>query len=86
MQDKLVFSFLMCINLQRAEGAVEENEWLFLVTGGAALTAADGEPNPASGWLPDSAWNQLQMLGSMTVFQVFSCFNKFNMLSTTDSN
>ncbi|KAK7077274.1 Dynein heavy chain 7, axonemal [Halocaridina rubra] len=68
-KDKLVFSFLMCVNLQRSENNVDDSEWLFLLTGGVAL-AADPKPNPASEWLPETSWQQVQWLtclGSLKV-------------------
>ena len=60
----------MCINLERAKGKVEDSEWLFLVTGGATLTVGGKSANPAPDWLSESAWNQLQLLGSLPAFKV----------------
>ncbi|XP_069175792.1 dynein axonemal heavy chain 7 isoform X4 [Procambarus clarkii] len=60
-KDKLVFSFLVCVNLQRSENKVVDSEWLFLLTGGVAL-AHDPAPNPAPAWLPETTWLQFQWL------------------------
>lgn len=60
----------MCINLERAGGGVDEGEWLYLVTGGAALGSGRDAPNPAPDWLPDGSWNQLQLLASLPAFKV----------------
>ncbi|XP_063594554.1 LOW QUALITY PROTEIN: dynein axonemal heavy chain 7-like [Penaeus indicus] len=60
-KDKLVFSFLMCVNLQRAEKNVDDAEWLFLLTGGVALSTGPS-PNPAPEWLPETSWQQVQWL------------------------
>jgi dynein heavy chain len=71
LQDKLVFSFLMSVNLERARGRVNEQEWLFLVTGGAAMTGGDA-PNPARLWLHNSAWKQFQSLATLPAFKVIT--------------
>lgn len=65
-----MFSFLMCINLERAKGHVDDAEWLFLVTGGGALAVGGGTSNPAPEWLQDSTWHQLQLLASLPGFKV----------------
>ncbi|KAF2360955.1 Dynein heavy chain AAA module D4 [Trinorchestia longiramus] len=67
-KDKLVFSFLMSVNLERAKGSVGEQEWLFLVTGGAAMAGSE-VPNPAPQWLQTSTWKQFQMLSMLPAFK-----------------
>lgn len=69
MQDKLVFSFLMCVNLQRAEKNVDDAEWLFLLTGGVALSTGPS-PNPAPEWLPETSWQQIQWLHCLPSLKV----------------
>ena len=69
MQDKLVFSFLMCVNLQRAEKNVDDAEWLFLLTGGVSLSSGPSS-NPAPEWLPESSWQQIQWLNSLDKLKV----------------
>ncbi|KAB7504869.1 hypothetical protein Anas_01838 [Armadillidium nasatum] len=63
-KDKLLFSFLMCINLQRSEGLVDDREWLFLLTGGVAVSGK-AEENPAPEWLSDSSWQHIRMLQNL---------------------
>ncbi|XP_076039498.1 dynein axonemal heavy chain 7-like [Oratosquilla oratoria] len=63
-KDKLVFSFLMCINLLRAEKKVDDAEWFFLLTGGLALSSRSSA-NPAPDWLPDNAWEQFKWLDNL---------------------
>lgn len=72
LQDKLLFSFLMCVNLERSEGSLDNQEWLFLLTGGVAL-AGSGQPNPAPDWLPDNSWQQIQMMKSIPGLKVRMC-------------
>ena len=59
----------MCVNLQRAEKQVDDAEWLFLVTGGMALSD-NVPPNPAPDWLPETSWSQFQRLDSLPVLKV----------------
>ncbi|XP_037775624.1 dynein heavy chain 7, axonemal-like [Penaeus monodon] len=68
-KDKLVFSFLMCVNLQRAEKNVDDAEWLFLLTGGVALSTGPS-PNPAPEWLPETSWQQVQWLHCLPSLKV----------------
>ncbi|XP_063845652.1 dynein axonemal heavy chain 7-like isoform X5 [Scylla paramamosain] len=63
-KDKLVFSFLVCVNLQRSENKIVDAEWLFLLTGGVAL-ASNATPNPAPDWLPETTWVQFQRLSCL---------------------
>ena len=68
-QDKLVFSFLVCVNLQRSENKIVDAEWLFLLTGGVAL-ASNATPNPAPDWLPETTWVQFQRLSCLASLKV----------------
>lgn len=72
LQDKLVFSFLVCVNLQRSENKIVDSEWLFLLTGGVAL-ATDPMPNPAPEWLPETTWVQVQWLSCLPSLKVGYC-------------
>ncbi|XP_023932407.1 dynein heavy chain 3, axonemal [Lingula anatina] len=56
-KDKLLFSFLLCIGIAKGEGAIDDREWRFLLTGGVALE--NPFPNPASAWLTDKAWAEV---------------------------
>jgi len=69
-KDKLLFALLLTITLNRAKGTVDPAEWRFFLTGLAA-GAPDGElpSNPASDWLPTRAWEELNSLSRLKVFQ-----------------
>lgn len=73
-KDKLLFSFLLCAGILKSKGEMENDEWMFLLTGGVSLDS-DLPPNPSSDWLSDKAWAELNKLpmpsfnGFMTQFQ-----------------
>ena len=56
-KDKLIFSFLLCTRMMRADKVLAEEELKFLLTGGIAV--GDPEPNPHSAWLVDKSWGEI---------------------------
>ncbi|KAG8578265.1 hypothetical protein GDO81_010436 [Engystomops pustulosus] len=64
---KLLFSFLLCVGLQRNKGLIDNNEWHFLLTGGVALEIP--QPNPAPMWLKDKSWGELLRLSTLPHFK-----------------
>ncbi|XP_041110137.1 dynein heavy chain 3, axonemal-like isoform X2 [Polyodon spathula] len=63
---KMLFSFLLCVGLQRNRGRVDEAEWRFLLTGGVALE--NPYSNPAPAWLKGQSWGELVRLSTLTSF------------------
>ncbi|KFP76630.1 Dynein heavy chain 7, axonemal, partial [Apaloderma vittatum] len=55
-KDKLLFSFLLCCNLLRAKNEIEDQEFMFLLTGGVGLKNKYKNPDPS--WLPDKSWDE----------------------------
>jgi len=56
-KDKLLFSFLLTINIMKARSAVDDQVWRFLLTGGLALN--NPHPNPCSEWLNEKSWSEI---------------------------
>jgi dynein heavy chain len=56
-KDKLIFSFLLCTRLMRAEGKLADSEMKFLLTGGVAVSG--GTRNPYDAWLSDKSWGEI---------------------------
>ena len=62
-KDKLIFSFLLCTRMMRAEKFLSDDELKFLLTGGIAV--GDPEPNPYSAWLVDKSWGEIGRMSSL---------------------
>lgn len=65
-KDKLLFSMLLCVNIMRKAGEVNQIEWNFFLTGGVGLD--NPHPNPAGEWLPQKAWDELCRLNDVPSF------------------
>jgi dynein heavy chain len=64
---KLLFSTLLTARIMTGDGALDPDEWKFLLAG--AVVLGDGEPNPAEEWLPAKSWSDLEGLGKMPAFR-----------------
>ena len=62
-KDKLIFSFLLCTRMMRAEDKLSEAELKFLVTGG--IQVGEPEANPYSAWLVDKSWGEIGRLSKL---------------------
>lgn len=56
-KEKLLFSFILCIQLLAGRGLIDDNVWRFLLTGGVGLD--NPHPNPAPSWLTDKSWAEI---------------------------
>jgi dynein heavy chain len=65
-KDKLLFSFLLCVGICRLKKEIDNDEWLFLLTGGVSLDS-NLPPNPVP-YLPDKSWVELCRLSNLPAF------------------
>ncbi|XP_072257291.1 dynein axonemal heavy chain 3-like [Pyxicephalus adspersus] len=63
---KLLFSFLLCVGIQKNRGLITNEEWHFLLTGGVALEIPQANPDPT--WLKDKSWGEILRLSTLSVF------------------
>ncbi len=61
---KLLFSFILCVQLSKGRGDVDDNVWRFLLTGGVGLD--NPYPNPAPDWLNDKSWGEIVRASELT--------------------
>lgn len=66
-KDKLLFSFLLVINLLNNDGKLVHAQWMFALTGGVGLD--NPYKNPAV-WLPAQGWNEICRLDDVVGFKV----------------
>ena len=73
-KDKLIFSFLMCINiLQNELQIIHPSEVRFLTIGGTATKSS--KPNPAASWLTNRQWASFEELS--TTLKPFADFDTY---------
>ncbi|XP_067907506.1 dynein axonemal heavy chain 1 [Heterodontus francisci] len=66
---KLMFAFLVCVRIMMNDNKIDLEEWHYLLSGGSVQTFS---PNPASDWLSDRAWRDIQSLTSLKNFANFT--------------
>ncbi|KAL8585021.1 Dynein heavy chain 3, axonemal [Nucella lapillus] len=66
-KDKLLFSFILDVGIQKGEGQIMEDVWRFLLTGGVALD--NPYPNPAPEWMTDKAWGEIVRASALPVLE-----------------
>ena len=68
-KDKLLFSFLLCSSLMKSRNKLDNDEFMFFLTGGVGLD--NTLPNPAPDWLSSRSWDELCRLSDLLAFKGF---------------
>lgn len=64
-----MYSFVLCTTILLANGEINRDEMMFLLTGGIAL--GNEIENPASSWLSDKSWDEICRVGDLAPFADF---------------
>ncbi|XP_054262356.1 dynein axonemal heavy chain 1-like [Macrosteles quadrilineatus] len=67
-KNKLQFAFLLCVRIMLDQGLVDNQEWMFFLSGGSLLKEA---VNPAPSWLSSRSWSEILSLENLPRFQNF---------------
>jgi len=67
-KDKLLFAFVMCTNIMRGAGELDQALFMFFLTGGAGLVSDSAPKNPATEWLQERAWTEMLRLSEFKGF------------------
>jgi dynein heavy chain len=65
-KDKLLFAFLLTINIMQGNNEIDATEWYFFLTGGVGMD--NPHPNPVSEWLSDKQWGEVCRLSELPAF------------------
>uniref|UniRef100_UPI00398EE5C8 dynein axonemal heavy chain 1 isoform X2 n=1 Tax=Pristiophorus japonicus TaxID=55135 RepID=UPI00398EE5C8 len=66
---KLMFAFLVCVRIMMNDDRIDMDEWHYLLSGGSVQAYS---PNPASDWLSDRAWRDIQIFNGLKNFANFT--------------
>ena len=55
-----------------SKGEIDQEEWMFLLTGGLGGGKNDTKPNPAASWLVERGWKELGRLEKLPAFDSIS--------------
>lgn len=75
-KDKLLFSFLLCSALLKAKGEMDQEEFMFFLTGGVGLE--NKQPNPDSSWISSKMWDEMCRMCDLPSFKGFLDWFKEN--------
>ncbi|KAJ8944984.1 hypothetical protein NQ318_010186 [Aromia moschata] len=75
-KDKLLFSFLLCSKIMMFHKKLDENDFMFLLTGGVKVENLIN--NPCHTWLPTSSWDEICKVDKLSGFENFSKTFKSN--------
>ncbi|KAL7754338.1 hypothetical protein RI367_000319 [Sorochytrium milnesiophthora] len=72
-QHKLIFSFMMCVEIMRNRGDIGDAEWNYFLRGGGMLTGGSLPPKPSTAWLSDTVWrNCCELAAAVPTFSYVS--------------
>ncbi|PVD19154.1 hypothetical protein C0Q70_21718 [Pomacea canaliculata] len=77
-QHKLLFSFQMCVKILEHAGKLNMEEYNFFLRGGVVMDRENQMDNPCTGWLSDSAWDNITELDKLTNFHgIITSFEQY---------
>lgn len=75
---KLLFSFQICTKILESAGKLNMDEYNFFLRGGIVIDRENQMDNPCTGWLTDSAWDNITELDKLTNFHgIITSFEQY---------
>lgn len=63
-KDKLVFSFMLCVDIMKISSLIDEEDWNYFIRATAGVTV-DIPPKPEVAWLQQWQWKQACNLSAL---------------------
>lgn len=58
-KDKLVFSFMLCVDIMKTDGKISPADWNYFLRGASGVLIKDMPAKPSADWLTAATWQKV---------------------------